>query len=81
LFGGLKWRHRAAVAPKDDAFEQVLRLGSGRGSPHPAIDAKNGMGIIPTGLRDDRRVLRLVPELFMAQFAKVGAVVSAPIEY
>jgi len=30
LFGGLKWRHRATVATKDDAFEQVLRLGSGR---------------------------------------------------
>lgn len=32
------------------------------------------MGIVPNGLRDDRWVFHLVPELFMAQFAKVGAV-------
>jgi hypothetical protein len=58
----LKWRHRAAVAAKDDAFEQVLRLGSGRGGPHPAIGAEDGVGIVPNGLRDDRRVLRLIPK-------------------
>jgi hypothetical protein len=26
LFGGLEWRHRAAVSAKDDAFESVLWL-------------------------------------------------------
>lgn len=76
LFGCLKRRHRATVTAKDDAFEQVLRLSSGRGGPHPAIGAKNGMGIIPTGLRDDRRVLRLIPKLLVAQFAKVSAIVQ-----
>ena len=76
LFGSLKRRHRAAVAAKDDAFEQVLRLGSGRGGPHPAIGAEDRVDIVPNGLRDDRRVLRLIPKLLVTQLTQVGAVVQ-----
>lgn len=75
LFGSLKWRHRATVAAKDDVFEQVLRLGSGRGRPHSAIGAEDGVGIVPNGLRDDWRVLRLIPEFLVTQLTRVGAVV------
>ena len=56
--------------------EQVLRLGSGRRGPHPAIGAEDGAYIFPNGVRDDGRVLRLVPEFLVAQLAKVGAVVQ-----
>ena len=76
LFSSLKWRHRAAVAAKDDTFEEVLRLGSGRGGPHSAICTEDGVRIVPNGLRDDRRVLRLIPKLLVTQLTKVGAVVQ-----
>ena len=76
LFGSLKRRHRATVAAKDDAFEQVLRLSSSRGGPHTSIRAEDRVDIVPNGLRDDRRVLRLIPKLLVTQLTKVGAVVK-----
>lgn len=53
-----------------------MRLGSGRGGPHSAICTEDGVGIVANGLRDDRRVLRLIPKLLVTQLTQVGAVVQ-----